>query len=137
MTGGESRGWTVAVVLGIAAVLAIIFVVPFVIYGAASALHLVDIPQETSPQRFLLGVLLTKLGTAGAFVLILHFGAAALAGEWLLYSLIWFAMFAASEIGDAVSGRSSRQEALLGVLSEAIYVPAAALAAYAILGISL
>lgn len=126
-----------AVVFAVAAVLAIIFVVPFVLYGAASALHLVDIPQETSPQRFLLGVLITKLGTAAAFVLILHLGADAFAGQWFLYSLLWFAMFAASEVGEAVSGRSSRQESLLGVLSEAIYAPAAALAAYAILGISL
>jgi hypothetical protein len=127
----------VPVVFAIAAVLAIIFVVPFAIYGVGSALHLIDVPQEASPQRFLLGVLLTKLGTAGAFVLILHLGASAFAGRALLYSLIWFAMFAASEIGDAFSGRSSRQESLLGVMSEALYAPAAALAAYAILGISL
>lgn len=125
------------VVFAIAAVLAIIFTVPFAVYGTGSALHLVDVPREASAQRFLLGVLLTKLGTAAAFVLILHLGAPALAGRALLYSLIWFAMFAASEIGDALSGRSSRQESLLGVISEALYAPAAALAAYAILGISL
>jgi len=123
--------------LAIAAVLAIIFVVPLVIYAIGSALRLVDIPQDASPKRFLLGVLLTKLGTAGAFVLLLRLGESALAGRWLLYALIWFAMFATSEIGDAVSGRSTRQESTLGVLSEAVYAPAAALAAYAILGISL
>lgn len=119
-------------VLAIVAVLAIIYVVPFVVYAGASVLRLVDIPSETSPQRFLLGVLVTKLGTAAAFVLILHLG---WPGGWLMYSLIWFAMFAASEIGDAISGRASWAEALLGVLSEAIYAPLAALSAFAILGL--
>ena len=121
-----------ALALAIVAVLAIIYVVPFVIYAGASVLRLVDIPSETSPQRFLLGVFVTKLGTAAAFVLILHLG---WPGGWLTYSLIWFAMFAASEIGDAISGRSTWAEALLGVLSEAIYAPLAALSAFAILGL--
>ncbi|MDZ4168250.1 MAG: hypothetical protein U1E26_01155 [Coriobacteriia bacterium] len=124
-----------SIVLAIAAVLAIIYVVPFVVYAGASALGLAEIPAEVSPQRFLLGVLITKLGTAVAFVLILHLGSPAFSVGWLTYSLIWFGMFAASEIGDAVSTRSSWSEAMLGVLSEVIYAPAAALAAFAILGI--
>jgi len=126
----------VSVVYAIVAVLAIIYIVPFVIYAGASALNLVDVPAEASPQRFLLGVLITKLGTAVAFVLILHLGSPDFGSGWLTYSLIWFAMFAASEVGDAMSGRSTRAEAMLGVLSEAVYAPAAALAAYAILGIA-
>jgi len=125
----------VSVVLAIAAVLAIIYFVPFVIYAGASALGVVDIPAEASPQRFLLGVLIIKLGTAAAFVLVLFLGSPVFSFGWLTYALIWFAMFAASEIGDAVTTRSSWSEALLGVLSEAVYTPAAALAAFAILGI--
>jgi len=116
-------------------VLAIIYLVPFVIYAGASALGVVDIPAEASPQRFLLGVLIIKLGTAAAFVLVLFLGSPVFSFGWLTYALIWFAMFAASEIGDAVTTRSSWSEALLGVLSEAVYTPAAALAAFAILGI--
>ena len=123
-----------SVVLAIAAVLAIIYGVPFIIYAVASALHLVDMPSEASPQRFLFGVLITKLGTAAAFVLILQLGSG-FSGGWLVYSLVWLVMFTASELGDAVSGRSSRSEAFLGVLSEAVYAPAAALAAFRILGI--
>ena len=49
------------VFLAIAAVLAIIFVVPFVIYGAGERGRLVDLPPGASPRRFLLGVGLTKL----------------------------------------------------------------------------
>lgn len=123
-----------SVIFAIVAVLAIIYVVPFVFYAGASALHIVDIPPDASPQRFLLGVLITKLGTAVAFVLILQLAWAQSGYGWPTYALIWFAMFAASEIGDAVSGRATWPESLLGIAAEAVYAPAAAWAAYAILG---
>lgn len=71
-----------------------------------------------------------------AFVLILYLGSPGLGLGWLPYAILWFVMFTASELGDAGSGRSGWAEALLGVASEAIYAPAAALAAYAILGIA-
>lgn len=122
-----------SVIFAIAAVLAIIYVVPFVLYASASALHIVDIPPDASPQRFLLGVLITKLGTAVAFVLILQLAWAQSGYGWLAYALMWFAMFAASEIGDAVSGRGTWPESLLGIAAEAVYAPAAAWAGYAIL----
>jgi hypothetical protein len=119
-----------------AAVLAIIFIVPMVVYGVANALGGMEMPTEASPQRFLGGVLVTKLGTAVAFVLLLDFGRSVWTDRWLLYALIWFAMFAASEIGDGISARSSWREATLGIASEAIYAPAATYAAYVILGIT-
>lgn len=124
-----------SVVLAMVAVLAIIFVVPMVVYGAASALGGMELPAAASPQRFLLGVFVTKLGTAVAFVLLLHLTSEVWVGRWPLYGVIWFVMFAASEMGDAISRRSSWREAWLGILSEAIYAPASALAAFAILGI--
>jgi len=125
----------VSSVLAILAVLAIIFVVPLAVYGAASGLGWVKLPQDSSPRTFMVGVLVTKAGTAAAFVVLLQVGGSAWVGRWLLYAAIWFVMFAASEIGDAVAGRSSWPEAALGVVAEAIYVPLSALAAYAILGI--
>lgn len=121
--------------LAMAAVLAIIFIVPVVVYGVASALGGMELPTDATPQRFLAGVLVTKLGTAIAFVLLLQLTRSAWADQWLLYGSVWFAMFAASEVGDAISGRSSSQEALLGIASEALYAPASAFAAFAILGI--
>lgn len=122
--------------LAAAAVLAIIYIVPFLVYGGASALGGIELPTETAPQRFLLGVLVTKLGTAVAFTVLLGLTSAVWGDRWPLYGLIWFAMFAASEVGDGISGRSSWREAWLGVLSEAIYAPASAFAAFAILGIA-
>jgi hypothetical protein len=126
----------VPLVLATIAVLAIIYVVPLLVYGAASALGAAELPTESSHQRFLLGVLVTKLGTAVAFVLLLQMSAAVWVDRWLLYGLIWFGMFAASEVGDAISGRSTWREALLGIVSEAIYAPASAFAAYSLLRIS-
>lgn len=123
------------VVLAVLAVLAIIYVVPLMIYGVASACGWLRLPTQSSPQAFLLGVLVTKVGTAAAFVLLLLAGAEVWHARWLLYGLIWFAMFAASELGDAIAGRGSWAEAMLGVMSEAIYAPAAALAAHEILGL--
>lgn len=117
------------------AALAIIYVVPFVVYGAANALGWVKLPPEASPQKFLLGVLVSKIGTAVAFVVLLRLGGEAWAGRWLLYALVWFAMFAATELGDAIAGRSTWPEAGLGVLSEAIYAPTTAFAAHEILGL--
>jgi hypothetical protein len=118
-----------------AAVFAIIFAVPLAVYGAAAAAFGLELPSEASPQRFMIGVAITKLGTAAAFVGLLQLGAPALAGRWLLYATLWFAMFAASEIGDAVAGRSSWTDAGLGVVSEGVYAPASALAAFAMLGL--
>jgi len=118
------------------AVLAIIFVVPLAVYGAASTFGGVELPAESSPQQFLLGVLVTKIGTAVAFVMLLQLTSTVWVDRWLLYGLIWFGMFAASEVGDAISGRSSWREAWLGILSEAIYAPASAFVAYRLLGIS-
>jgi hypothetical protein len=42
-------------------------------------------------------------------------------------------VFAASEIGEAVSGRTSRQESGLGILAEAIYAPWSAFVFHALL----
>ena len=123
-----------SLVLAIVVTLAVIYVVPLVIYGAASALGGMELPSESSPQRFLLGVFVTKLGTAIAFVLLFQLALDAWVDLWFLYAVLWFVMFAASEIGDAISGRSSWPEAVLGVLSEAVYAPASAFAVSSILG---
>jgi hypothetical protein len=123
-------------VLATMTVLAIIYVVPLVVYGTASAFGGLELPSESTPQRFLLGILITKLGTAVAFVLLLQLTSTVWVDRWLLYALIWFGMFAASEVGDAISGRSTWREALPGILSEAIYAPASAFAAYRLLGVS-
>ncbi len=107
-------------------VLLVIYAVPFLVYGAASALGGLQPPKTASPARFLLGVLVTKLGTAVAFVTLFGIARTFWGPRWILYAAVWFLMFAFSEVGDAVSGRSTRVEVLLGIVSEAVYTPLSA-----------
>lgn len=115
-------------------VLLVIYAVPFLVYGAASALGGLRPPRTASPTKFLLGVLLTKLGTAAAFVALFALTRAFWGPRWGLYAAVWFLMFAFSELGEAISGRSTRIEAALGIISEAIYTPLSALLAHWFLG---
>jgi hypothetical protein len=109
-------------------VLVIIYVVPFVVYGAASVFGVLEPPKTASPARFLSGVLVTKLGTAFAFVVLFALTRPVWHERWLLYGAIWLAMFALSELGEAIAGRTTATEAILGIGSEAVYAPLAALA---------
>lgn len=110
----------------VAAVWGILFVVPFVIYGSASALF--GLKPPTGPAwQFLLSVAVTKVGTAAAFVALFVSCRVAWRGHWLQYAGIWFLMFAVSEIGEAVKPAYTVAYAMLGILSEAIYLPLSAL----------
>lgn len=113
------------VLLAVAAVSAILFIVPVIFYGAASRYITLPSPEAAGVGRFLLGVLITKIGTAVAFVMLFHLTHNVWAERWLLFVALWFVMFAASEIGDMLSGRSTTAEALIGILSEMVYVPLA------------
>lgn len=108
-------------------VLLVIYVVPFLVYGGASVVSGLQPPAVASPGMFLLGVLVTKLGTAIAFVLIFSLSAAVWGPRWIQYALVWFTMFALSEVGETLSGRTTAIEAALGIASEAVYAPLAAL----------
>jgi hypothetical protein len=114
-------------VLAVLVVLLIIYVVPVVVYGFASVLGGLKPPETASPARFLGGVLVTKLGTAIAFVTLFALTRGAWQGQWLLYGLLCLVMFALSE-GEAVSGRAGVPEAGLGIVSECLYAPLSALA---------
>ena len=121
-------------VAAILAVLFIIYSVPFVIYGSASALWGLPAPTTDTPADFMLGVLIAKAGVATAFVVL--FGAH---GEFwgersMRYAAVWFVLFVFGEVGEAVSGRSSGVMAILGVVSEAIYLPLSALLTRRLLG---
>jgi hypothetical protein len=107
-------------------VLLIIYVVPFVVYGAASVIGGLNPPDTASPGWFLGGVLVTKLGTAIAFVVLFAMTRSVWSGQWLLYGLIWLLMFALSEVGEAIAGRTTVKEAVLGIVSECVYAPASA-----------
>ena len=113
------------VLVAVILVWALLFAIPFAVYGSASTF--LDLKAPVGPAwRFLCGVAVTKLGMTAAFVALFALSRDAWRGHWPLYGSIWFAMFAASEIGDVVRMATGIDEAILGILSEAVYAPASA-----------
>jgi hypothetical protein len=52
-----------------------------------------------------------------------------LANNWVMYGLVWAAMFAVVELGQAIGpDYSKKKEAVAGIISEFIYFPVAAAA---------
>jgi hypothetical protein len=115
------------ILLAVGLVLAIMYVVPFPVYGLLSALTGLQPPTEGSATLFLLSVLIIKVGVAVAFVLLYSLARDSWAGRWMLYALIWWLMFAVVEVGQAVTPDYSWLDALGGIVAEAIYFPVAAL----------
>jgi len=113
-------------ILSIILVLLIIYIVPIIVYGLSSNLIGAKMPEGVSPMMFLLSVLVTKLGTAIAFVLIFYFARNSLSGHWLLYAFIWWIMFVIGEFGQTIGPNYSWKEAVAGVISETIYLPLSA-----------
>ncbi len=114
------------VILSIVLVLTIIYIVPILIYGLASVIAGLKTPEGASPAQFLISVLVSKIGTAIAFVLIFYFARSSLSGQWLLYAFIWWIMFVIGEVGQAIGPNYTWKEAIAGILSETIYLPLSA-----------
>lgn len=114
------------VILSLVLVLAIIYIVPFLVYGLASVVAGLKTPAGVSPAQFLISVLVSKIGTAIAFVLIFYFARSSLSGQWLLYAFAWWLMFVIDEIGQAIGPNYSWKEAIAGAISETIYLPLSA-----------
>ena len=114
------------VVLSMVFVLVIIYVVPFLVYGLASVVAGLKSPEGASPTQFLISVLVSKIGTAIAFVLIFYFARSSLSGQWLLYAFVWWLMFAIGEIGQAIGPNYTWKEAIAGIISETVYLPLSA-----------
>ena len=110
----------------IVVVLIVIYVVPFLIYGLFTVVAGLKPPEGVSPLRLLASILVTKVGTALAFVLILYYARGSIGDRWLLYALIWWAMFVLGEVGQALGPNYTWKEAIAGVISEAIYFPLSA-----------
>lgn len=116
----------VKLVLAIIAVTLIIFVVPVAVYGTFQATIGAEMPQGSSPLMFLTGVFVEKVGTAIAFCTIFYLARSAFTGKWLVYAAIWWVMFAFGEVGQLFGAGYGWKEAVAGLISEAIYFPAAA-----------
>ncbi len=114
-------------------VTAIIFIVPVVVYGAFSQFGLAQIPGG-APASFLAGVLVSKIGTAIAFVLFFILAPTELGRNWMLYALIWWVMYAIGEIGQAIGPDYPLSEAAAGIISEAIYFPLSAYLLHRMMG---
>ena len=103
-----------------------LFAVPFFVYGAFSSLSGLQPPGDDAV-RFLLGVAVSKLGTAFAFVGIWLLGRDMLARQAGIYVFLWLVMFMLGEVGQALGPEYSWQEAFAGMISEALYFPLAGL----------
>jgi hypothetical protein len=97
-------------------VLAVVFVVPIVVYAAFSTVTGLQ-PPGHSPAMFLLGMFVSKAGMAAAFVLLFYFARSSLSGRWLLYAAIWWLMFAVGEVGQAIGPDYGWEEAIAGIIS--------------------
>jgi hypothetical protein len=115
-------------------VLAVMYLVPFLVYGPASALGWVEIPVPEAPGRFVVSVLATKVSLATGFVGVFFVGRSVFGARWLTYAAVWWLMFGLGEVGSALAGQYGWGEAMAGILAEAIYVPASAYLAKRILG---
>jgi len=114
------------ILLSIVLVLVVIYIVPFIVYGLSSTLIGAKMPEGVSSLMFLISVLISKIGTAIAFVLIFYFARNSLSGHWFLYAFIWWLMFAIGEIGQTIGPNYSWKEAIAGVISETAYFPLSA-----------
>ena len=93
-------------------VLVIIYIVPFLVYSLFSIVAGLRPPEGASPLQFLLSVLVSKVGTSFAFVLILYLARQSLVGRWLGYALIWWVMFIIGEVGQAIGPHYTWKEAI-------------------------
>lgn len=114
-------------VLSIISTLVVIYIVPFALYAIATVVWDITPPDDVAPWQFLIGILVSKMGTAIAFVLLYRFAKAGLNRKLLLYAFIWWLSFAIGELGQAIGPNYTWKEAVIGIISEALYFPLAAI----------
>ena len=109
----------------IALVLIIIYAVPFLVYA------LFSIVADLKPPGRLAGALSHKrirlqTGNGAGVRSIFYIARGSLSEQWLVYALLWWVMFVVGEIGQAIGPNYTWKEAIVGMVSETIYVPLAA-----------
>ncbi len=122
-------------VIAIIATIAIIYIVPFVFYGFSSILWDLKPPDDVPAWQFLISILVSKTGTAIAFVLIYRYAKVGLNRKWLLYALIWWLSFSIGELGQAIGPNYTWKEAVIGIVSELVYFPLSALVTDRLIGV--
>lgn len=101
----------------------IFFITPIAIYGIFSKFFEVKEPEKKL--RFFAGVLLEKIGTSIGFVGLFYLGQS-FSNNWFAFGLVWFVMFAVTEVGQIYTHSSPKREAIAGIISESIYFPLSA-----------
>lgn len=99
--------------------------VPIPVYGLF--VKFAGLKEPDKAASFLISVLVQKVGTAFGFVALFAYAKEYFIDNWLMYALIWVAMFSVVEIGQALGPAYSKKEAVAGIISEIIYFPLAAL----------
>ena len=114
------------IALAIVLTLVIFHAVAFAVYGTWSLVTGLEPPTPDSPGTFMLSVFVQKLGHSMTFVLMFYFARAAFGQRWLLYACLWWVLSVFGEFGEAIMPAYSFEDALAGVIAEAIYFPVAA-----------
>lgn len=113
------------------AALLTLFIVPVLIYSLF--VKFAGLKEPYRKLGFMVSVLVQKVGTTLGFIAIFVIGKEHFMDSWLVYGLIWSAMFAIVEIGQAIGPDYSKEEAAAGIISEFIYFPLAAFFVYSLL----
>jgi hypothetical protein len=123
-------------VLGaIVATLVIFHVVAFAVYAPWSAITgLEPTAAGDSPGVFMLSVLVQKLGHSITFVLVFYLARDRFSERWLSYAVLWWVFSVFGEAGEAITPVYSWEEAIAGMIAEAVYFPLAALTTRRLVG---
>lgn len=88
-----------------------------------------------SPGVFMLSVFVQKLGHAITFVLLFYVAREQFSRRWLTYAALWWLYAAIAETGEAITPLYSWEEAVAGVIAEAVYFPLAAMTTNRLIGL--
>lgn len=82
----------------------------------------------------MLSVFVQKLGHAITFVLLFYVAREQFSRRWLTYAALWWLYSAIAETGQAINPVYSWEEAIAGVIAEAVYFPLAAMTTKRLIG---
>lgn len=111
------------IVLSFVLVLTVQYFVPFIVYSMFTLTAGLKPPVDKSPIMFILGIVISKLGITAAFVLIYLFTLPYFQIHWLVYAVLWWALFVSDEIGKAIGPKYTWKEAMAGSVSHTITIP--------------
>lgn len=126
----------IARIVGAVLLTVVIFhVVAFAVYAPWSMITGME-PSAAgdSMGAFILGVFVQKLGHAITFVLLFYIARDIFSRRWLTYAALWWLYAAIAEIGEAITPVYSWEEAILGIIAEAVYFPIAAITTKRLIG---